>query len=173
MDNSCKFSSALTSQWAAEPCSPFPPSTYAIWKLPIQSAVTWWMLISSAGMCVPGEQRLCLFLITAMLSACSIAYGTCAQEMLVELMNESGGTVHAWRTLWSPAVTGSEMNPGSDVTSCVEGSAWCRALSHLSLLLLWSGVWCPVLPTAPGFSWFCHLEGLLWAYMLAGYLVSS
>lgn len=52
--------------------------------------------------------------------------------MLVELMNKSGGTVHAWRTLWSPGVTGSEMNPGSDVTSCVEGSAWCWALSKPS-----------------------------------------
>ena len=132
MDNSGKFSSALTSQWATEPCTPFPQSTYAVWKWPIQSAISWWTLISSTGLCVPGEQRLRLFLITAMLSARSIAYGTCAQEMLVELMNKSGGTVHAWRTLWSPGVTGSEMNPGSDVTSCVEGSAWCWALSKPS-----------------------------------------
>lgn len=53
------------------------------------------MLISSTGLRVPEEERLCLFLITAKLSACSIAYGTCAQEMLAELMNESGETVHA------------------------------------------------------------------------------
>ena len=65
--------------------------------------------------------------------------------MLVELTNELGQTAHVWKTLRSLRVDGSKSNPGSDVTSCVKGSAWCWTLykpSEKGSVVIIFLVWC-------------------------------